>query len=81
MRTATCDDVEEALLLWFTSARNQDIPISGPILKMCWKIADHPADHKFFLYVTVILNTSFCRENFSDSVTSSLFADTQINPC
>lgn len=32
MRTANYEDVEHALLKWFTSVRDQNVPISGPML-------------------------------------------------
>ncbi|XP_070537736.1 tigger transposable element-derived protein 4-like [Ptychodera flava] len=32
-RFSNVDDVEEALLKWFTSARSQNIPISGPVMQ------------------------------------------------
>jgi len=32
MRTANYDDVEQAILKWFTSVRDQNLPISGPLL-------------------------------------------------
>nr|XP_002735168.1 PREDICTED: tigger transposable element-derived protein 6-like [Saccoglossus kowalevskii] len=33
MRFSAVDDVEQALLKWFTSARSMNVPISGPILQ------------------------------------------------
>ncbi|KAL7298934.1 hypothetical protein TKK_0008035 [Trichogramma kaykai] len=32
-RGAEYDDIEEALILWFEQARQNDIPISGPIIQ------------------------------------------------
>ena len=31
-RAATHEDVDKALLVWFTSARSDNVPLSGPIL-------------------------------------------------
>ena len=32
-RTATCEDVEEALLRWFRGARDKNLPVNGPLLR------------------------------------------------
>ena len=32
MRTASYEDVEKALLKWFTNVRDQNLPVSGPML-------------------------------------------------
>ncbi|CAC5399120.1 Receptor-type tyrosine-protein phosphatase T,Tyrosine-protein phosphatase non-receptor type 22,Receptor-type tyrosine-protein phosphatase kappa,Receptor-type tyrosine-protein phosphatase F,Tyrosine-protein phosphatase 99A,Tyrosine-protein phosphatase Lar,Receptor-type tyrosine-protein phosphatase alpha,Receptor-type tyrosine-protein phosphatase epsilon,Receptor-type tyrosine-protein phosphatase gamma,Receptor-type tyrosine-protein phosphatase N2,Receptor-type tyrosine-protein phosphatase U,Receptor-type ty len=46
MRTATYENVEHALLKWFTSVRDQNLPISGPMLttkaEEFAKRLDHP---------------------------------------